>query len=57
MDVRPIKTNLFHVHINDETGKSASFLNNVTTCTFHFRKKEVGLKDCIAFTAEKMEIM
>ena len=38
MDVRPIKTNLFHVHIKDETGKSASFLNNVTTCTFHFRK-------------------
>ena len=49
MDVRQIKTNFFHVYIKDENGKSASFLNNVTTCTFHFRKK-VGLKDCIAFT-------
>ena len=31
MDVRPIKTNLFRVYIKDENGKSASFLNNVTT--------------------------
>ena len=39
MDVRPIKTNCLYVHIKDENGKSASFLNNVTTCTFHFRKQ------------------
>ena len=56
MDVRPLETNLFHVHIKDENGKSASFLNNVTTCTFHLRKK-VHLKDCTVFTGEKMGIM
>lgn len=41
LDVRQINTNSFHVCIKDENGKSASFLNNVTTCTFHFRKKKV----------------
>ena len=49
MDVRPIKTNLFHVHIKDENGKSTSFLNNVTTCTFHFRKKRNRFKGLHSF--------
>ena len=40
MDVNSKMTNLFHVHIKDENGKSAFFLNNVTTCTFHFREKQ-----------------
>ena len=40
VDVRPLNTNLFEVSIKDEDGKSTSFLTNVTTCTFHFRKKK-----------------
>ena len=48
LDVRPINTNLFHVCIKDENGKSDSFLNNVTTCTFHFinRSGFKGLQRC-----------
>ena len=41
MDVRPMNTNLFEICIKDRNGKNVSFLTDITTCTFHFRKKKL----------------
>lgn len=36
---KQLKTDVLEVHIKDENGEDASFLNKTTTCTFHFRRK------------------
>ena len=39
MDVRPMNTNLSGICIKDRNEKNVSFLTDITTCTFHFIKR------------------
>lgn len=39
MPVKQLRTDVLEVHIKDENGQDASFLNKTTSCTFHFRRK------------------
>ena len=39
-NVRSMNTNLLELSIRDKTGNDVSFLTEITTCTFHFRRKK-----------------
>ena len=38
--IKPVASNMLEVYIKGADGKEISFLKNITTCTFHLRRKK-----------------